>query len=60
MFIKHNNFYFNAKKVTSILAISEASNKVFVHFDNGESREFKFQSIDELKAFIEKITSAAE
>lgn len=60
MFIQHEKVFFNAKKVTWVIADFEISNKVYVTFDNGNSREFTFQRQDEMKAFVEKITSAAE
>ncbi|MDA5696297.1 hypothetical protein MMY88_18280 [Acinetobacter baumannii] len=60
MFIQHDKVFFNAKKVTWVVADLEFSNKVYVKFDNGDSREFTFQRQDEMKAFVEKITSASE
>ncbi|MDN8246530.1 hypothetical protein QZK48_08250 [Acinetobacter baumannii] len=60
MFVQHDKVFFNAKKVTWVVADLEFSNKVYVKFDNGDSREFIFQRQDEMKAFVEKITSASE
>lgn len=55
MFLKFDNKYFNAKKITWYEADLDSSRRLKIIFDNGLSQILDFKKQDDLKAFVEQI-----
>lgn len=58
MFLKFDNKYFNAKKITWYEANLGQSRRVKLVFDNGLSQTLDFENQEELKNFIQALEKA--